>query len=92
MELFARVQLLCNNTNDGYRAHEEDGIVELQGVSGGFFANDKPLTAFLETSRSSSSVLASIKRRRRFGKLAWRNVSAQSLVSVGSLDYHVAGG
>lgn len=68
---FARIELLCDQTEDGDGSHEEHGIVELEDIStvrrpvdGG------ALAAFLETALSSSSVLASMKSLRRFGKLA----------------------
>jgi hypothetical protein len=68
------VHSLSNEAKDSNRAQEEDSIVELRRLWCQFIPasqQDAPrLTALLETSLSSLSVLASINRRRKLGKLA----------------------
>lgn len=70
------VHPLGYQAKDGDRAHEEHGIVKLEEFSISWRAREERdqmwRTARLETDRSSSSVLASINRRRRLGKLALR--------------------
>jgi len=67
------IHLLRDEAEHRHGAHEEHSVVELPRMMSCRHCTPclRTLTAFRDTDRSSSSVRASMKSRRRLGKLAW---------------------